>query len=142
MSVNPWPTQAAARPKTLYGQAFPLHELLFMRDGAGRRGLHMNILLDQVLDGAEFEELVMIRPTGRPYRAATLWRTAHCIVAQAAGAEPKAFGGIRAAMDHVLASLPGAARARRRFSWRDLFSRTDHLADATLIPPPESTALR
>jgi hypothetical protein len=113
---------AAVRPKTIYGEAFPLPELAYMRNGATRHGLRMTILLDQVLDGAEFEEVVLIRPSFRPHRAVTVWRTANCIVAQAAGGQPKAFGGIRAAMDHVFASLPCAAPARRRFSWRSLFS--------------------
>jgi hypothetical protein len=113
---------AAVRPKTIYGEAFPLPELAFMRNGAARNGLRMTILLDQVLDGAEFEEVVLIRPSFRPHRAVTVWRTANCIIAQAAGGQPKAFGGIRAAMDHVFASLPCSARARRRFSWRYLFS--------------------
>jgi hypothetical protein len=111
------------RQKAIYGEAFPLQELTFMRDGAGRRGLRMTILLDQVLDGAEFEEVVLIRPTLRPHRAVTVWRTANCIVAQAAGGQPRAFGGIRAAMDHVFASLPCAARSTWRFSWRRLFAR-------------------
>jgi hypothetical protein len=123
--MNPSHTQAAL-PKAPYGQAFPLHELVFMCDGARQRGLRMTILLDQVLDGAEFEELVMIRSAGRagrPGHDVSLWRTAHCVIAQAAGRQPKAFGGICAAMDHALSNLPGAAPARRRFSWRDLFSR-------------------
>jgi hypothetical protein len=114
---------AVIRAKAIYGESFPLPELTFMRDGAGRRGLRMTILLDQVLDGAEFEEVVLIRPTFRPHRAVTVWRTANCIVAQAAGGQPKAFGGIRAAMDHVFASLPRATPATRRFSWRRLFTR-------------------
>ena len=113
---------AAVRPKTIYGEAFPLPELAFMCAGTARRGLRMTILLDQVLDGAEFEEVVLIRPSFRPHRAVTVWRTTNCIVAQAAGGQPKAFGGIRAAMDHVFASLPCGTNVRRRFSWRDLFS--------------------
>ena len=120
--MPPMRLPATIRQKAIYGEAFPLPELAFMRDGAARRGLRMTILLDQVLDGAEFEEVVLIRPSFRPHRAVTVWRTATCIVAQAAGGQPKAFGGIRAAMDHVFASLPCSARARRRFSWRYLFS--------------------
>ncbi|MEJ0048767.1 MAG: hypothetical protein WDN04_23670 [Rhodospirillales bacterium] len=123
MPVTPRHRQAAARPRVLCGQAFPLHELEFIRDSAARCGLCMNVLLDQVLDGAEFEELVVIRPIGRPHRAATLWRTAHSIVAQTAGGPPKAFATIRAATDHALANLPGSAPPRRRFSWRDLRAR-------------------
>ena len=114
---------AEIRQQVIYGEAFALPELVYMRDGAGRRGLRMTILLDQVLDGAEFEEVVLIRPTFRPHRAVTVWRTVTCIVAQAAGGQPKAFGGIRAAMDHVFASLPCAAPSMRRFSWRKLFAR-------------------
>jgi len=93
-----------------------------MRDGAARCGLRMTILLDQVMDGAEFEEVVLIRPSQRPHRAVTVWRTATCIVAQAAGRQPMAFGGIRAAMNHVFASLPCATPVRRGFTWRNFVS--------------------
>jgi hypothetical protein len=118
----PMQIPADIRRATIYGESFPLHELAFMRDGAGRHGLRMTILLDQVLDGAEFEEVVLIRPTFRPHRAVTVWRTANCIIAQAAGGQPKAFGGIRAAMDHVFTSLPRAAPSPGRSSWRRLFA--------------------
>ncbi len=110
------PISAASRPRAPYGLAFPLAELVFVRDWAEQRGLTMSVLLDQVLDGAEFEELVLIRGRGPNRRALTIWRSAASIVAQAAGASPRAFTGVEPALAHFLALLEASA-PRRRFAF-------------------------
>jgi hypothetical protein len=108
------PTSAAARHRTPYGLAFPLAELVFIRDWAEQRGLVMTVLLDQVLDGAEFEELLLIRGRTPGRRALTIWRTAASVVAQAAGAQPRAFTCVPPVLAHFVALLE-AAEPRRRF---------------------------
>jgi hypothetical protein len=110
------PTSAASRHRAPYGLAFPLAELVFVRDWAEQRSLTMSVLLDQVFDGAEFEELILIRGGGRNRRALTVWRTDASIVAQAAGACPRAFTGVAPALAHYLALLEAAA-PRRRFAF-------------------------
>jgi hypothetical protein len=90
---------AAARSRAPYGLAFPVHELVHVRTWAAQGGLRLRIALDQVLDGAEFEELLILERAGG--RRMTLWRTATNIILQSAGASPRAFTGLRAALDHA-----------------------------------------
>jgi hypothetical protein len=111
------PISAAFRHRAPYGLAFPLAELVFVRDWAEKRGLTMSVLLDQVLDGAEFEELILIRGRGPNRRALTIWRSAASIVAQAAGACPRAFTGVEPALAHFLALLEASAPQRGRFGF-------------------------
>jgi hypothetical protein len=106
-------SQAAARPRTPYGLAFAVPELEFVRDWAARHGLRMHVRLDQVLDGAEFEELVMLCAPGRGRQALTLWRTDHAVIAQAPGGHPRGFAGVQAAVAHF-AGVFRAESPRRR----------------------------
>ncbi|HTZ71709.1 MAG TPA: hypothetical protein VMB71_13720 [Acetobacteraceae bacterium] len=99
-------------PRTPYGQAFPLEELVFVRDWAIRRGLTMAVLLDQVLDGAEFEELVLLRGGGPRRRALTIWRTAGSVVAQTVGAQPRAFTCMEGALLYYAHMLQPPLRRR------------------------------
>jgi hypothetical protein len=108
------------RHRTPYGLAFPLHELVFVRDWARRAGLRVSIRLDQVLDGAEFEEMVVLTATGRPCRAVSLWRTANGVIAQQAGGQPRVFAGARAALSFASLSLSGLPAARYDAWWRGL----------------------
>jgi hypothetical protein len=113
---------AAARPRTPYGLAFPLHELVFVRDWAERQGLKLAVKLDQVIDGAEFEELLLIGGAGRPAPALTLWRTDHSVIGQAAGGHPKGFAAVQLALAHFTGcACKHAARPASR--WRKLLAR-------------------
>jgi hypothetical protein len=103
---------AVARHRMPYGQAFPLPELVYIRDWAAQRGLVLTVLLDQVLDGAEFEELLLIRGHGPSRRALTIWRTAGSVIAQAAGAQPRAFTCVEPALAHYLGLLEPAPPRR------------------------------
>jgi hypothetical protein len=106
-----------------HGLSFPVHELIFLHDWAQMRGLTMTILLDQVFDGAEFEEMVMVR-SRVPCRAAlTLWRVAGGgVAAQAEGGAPRVFGGIHTALSHA-GALFAATPARVPSVWRRLLGR-------------------
>ena len=109
----------AVRRKTPQGLSFGLHELVHVRDWVHRRGLILNILLDQVLDGAEFEELVLVRAPAPSCRAVSLWRTPAGVVAQAAGGQPRIFRGVRAALHHASAQLRAATPPRPSL-WRNV----------------------
>ncbi len=94
--------KSPGRTKTPHGLAFPVHELVFIRAWSEKRGLTLKILLDRVLDGAEFEEMLLIRGMIPSHRALTLWRVAGGgVVAQAEGGEPRIFGGVHAALSHA-----------------------------------------
>ncbi len=119
-------TPATARHRTPYGLSFHVHELVFVRQWAERQGLTMSIKLDQVIDGAEFEELLLISGPGpgRARQALTLWRTDHSFIAQAAGGHPKGFAGIKLALAHFAGAFgvaPVPARAASR--WKRLLAR-------------------
>ena len=113
------PTQSTGRSKAPYGLAFPVHELVFIRAWAEKRGLSMRVLLDQVLDGAEFEEMLLVRGHVPSRHALTVWRIKGGVVAQAEGGQPRLFGGVHAALSHASAMFtlkPG----RTSSAWRRL----------------------
>ena len=115
---------AAARLRTPYGLAFPVAELELVRGWAERQGLRMAVRLDQVLDGAEFEELLMISAPGHARQALSLWRTDHSIIGQAAGGHPKGFTGVHLALAHfafLFAAAPCKPGVRAR--WNRLLGR-------------------
>ena len=88
-----------------YGRAFAVEDLVLARQWALRRACHFSIRLDQVLDGAEFEELLLLKGPGHSRRAATVWRTDNAVIAQEAGGQPHSFSGLAAALAHVGARL-------------------------------------
>jgi hypothetical protein len=116
-------TQSPGRAKAPYGLAFPVHELVFIRAWAETRGLTLCVLLDQVLDGAEFEEMLLIRGLVKSRRALTLWRVSGGgVVAQSEGGQPRAFGGVHAALSHAGAvfAMQGPRGGRANSAWRRL----------------------
>jgi hypothetical protein len=98
-------THAVLRHRNPYGLAFPLAELIHVRAWALQRGLSLSVMLDQVIDGAEFDELLVIRRHGPGPSALTIWRTAGSVIAQAVGDQPRAFTGIEPALAHYLGLL-------------------------------------
>jgi len=95
----PAPVSSLSRPP--YGLAFSIDELLMVRDWAEARTLHMIVALDQVLENAEFEEMIILAPPGRRKRILTVWRTLGSVFLQTPGGRPRAF----ATMPEALASL-------------------------------------
>ena len=67
---------------TPYGLAFTLADLVVARKWAEQRNLHMNVVLDAIIDGSEFEEMLVIAPEGSARRTLTIWRTADTVYAQ------------------------------------------------------------
>jgi hypothetical protein len=114
------PTQTPGRIKTPYGLAFPVHELVFIRAWSEKRGLTMKIQLNRVLDGAEFEEILLIRGLVPSRRALSLWRVASgAVVAQAEGGQPRVFDGVHAALSHASAMF-ALTPSRVSSAWRRL----------------------
>ncbi len=92
-----------------YAIAFSIEELLLARSWAAQRGLLLSIATDQVVDGAEFEELLIIAPPGRERRTLTLWRTGTAVYAQTPRGRPRMFGSLRALLDSLLPARPARA---------------------------------
>jgi hypothetical protein len=103
--------------KPPYGLSFPIEELVMVRDWAARRGLCMIVALDQTLDYAEFEEMLIVAPPDRKRRTLTIWRTLGSVFLQVPHGRPRAFPTVQEA----LASIRPAAT--RRSALMRLFSR-------------------
>jgi len=103
---------AESRPSLPYGISFTVTDLVAVRDWAARHGVAMEVLLDQVLDGAEFEELLLLRGPGGAQRAVTIWRATGAIIAQQAGARPLAFTAIGPALTYCATLLAPPTRRR------------------------------
>jgi hypothetical protein len=103
---------AEARPSLPYGISFTVTDLVTVREWAARQGLSMEVLLDQVLDGAEFEELLLLRGAGGPKRSLSIWRATGAIIAQQSGAQPLAFTSIAPALAYCATRLTPAPRGR------------------------------
>ena len=94
--------------KTAYGLAFAVEDLVMLRNWAEQRQLRLTVALDRVIDGAEFEELLVVAPPSGRRRTLTLWRTQDGIFAQTATGAPQDF----ATMQDVLDQLRPARAAR------------------------------
>jgi hypothetical protein len=115
---------ATARHRTPYGLSFQVHELVFVRQWAEHQGLTMRVKLDQVIDGAEFEELLMISGPGQGRQALTLWRTDQSFIAQPSSGQPRGFTCVKLALAHfahIFTANPMPARSNSR--WKRLLAR-------------------
>ena len=114
---------ATARRNAPYGLSFPVQDLLLLRGWAEPRGLRMEILLDQVMDGAEFEELILVRRRGRGRRAISIWRTSAGVIAQAVGSHPMLFSGMQPVTVHFNSHFNAISQPSRTSFWRQLLLR-------------------
>ena len=95
-----------------YAIAFSIEELILVRSWAEQRKLRLTIATDQVVDGAEFEELLIIGPPNRQRRTLTLWRTQAAVFAQTPQGRPRGFDTLK----HLLDALR-PAQATQRAGW-------------------------
>ena len=91
-----------------YAIAFSIEELILVRSWAEQRALHLTIATDQVLDGAEFEEMLIVAPHHRERRTLTIWRSQNTVFAQTPQGRPRAFATVKDLLD----SLRPAQKAR------------------------------
>ncbi len=102
-----------------YAVAFSIEDLILVRSWAEQRSLGLHIATDQVLDGAEFEELLIIAPHNRERRTLTLWRTQAGVFAQTPQGRPRAFATVRDLLDALR-----PAQQRQRARWLRLLGLT------------------
>ncbi len=98
------PVTSLFRPP--YGLAFTIQDLLRMRHWCEKRGLRMEVALDQTLEDVEFEELLIISPQNRERRSFTMWRTVSGIYVQTPTGAPRAFHGVIEALDSLRPARP------------------------------------
>jgi hypothetical protein len=101
-------TPATSLFRAPYGLSFPIDELVMVRRWAEERGLNMIVALDQTLENAEFEEMLILAPPDRKRRTLTIWRTLGSVFLQVPNGRPRAF----ATAEEALASLRPAAGKR------------------------------
>jgi hypothetical protein len=89
-----------------YGLAFEVEDLLLLRSWAGQRRLQLTILLDRIVDGAEFEEVLVVAPAGSDRRTLTFWRTQDGVFAQPPGGRPHGFATMHDLLEHVRPARP------------------------------------
>jgi hypothetical protein len=94
-------SHANALFKPPYGLSFPVEELVLVRLWAEERGLCMIVALDQTLDYAEFEEMLILAPPDRKRRTLTIWRTLGSVFLQAPHGRPRAFATVQEALASV-----------------------------------------
>ncbi len=90
--------KAICRRHPLVGLSFSVSELVTAVAWAERHGLALSVLLDRVIDEAEYEEMLVLE--GRPQNFAqhVLWRTNTAVFEQHAGAPPRAFRSLHGAL--------------------------------------------
>ncbi len=98
-----------------YAVAFSIEDLILVRSWAEQRSLHLTISTDQVLDGAEFEEMLILAPRNRQRRTLTMWRTQASVFAQTPHGRPRAFATVKDLLDALR-----PAQQRQRAPWRRL----------------------
>ncbi len=98
-----------------YAVAFSIEDLLLVRSWAEQRGLRLNIATDQVMDGAEFEEMLIIAPPNRERRTLTVWRTQDGVFAQTPQGRPRSFACTKDLLEALRPAQP-----RQRAAWKRL----------------------
>ncbi len=94
-----------------YGLAFAIEDLVAARSWAEQRHLKLSVVLDCTMDGAEFEELLVIAPPGARHRTMTVWRTQDGVCAQTPSGQPHSFATMADLLGHIR-PIP------RRTPWR------------------------
>jgi hypothetical protein len=106
---------AASLIDTPYGLAFAIEDLVAVRVWAEQRGLILTVALDQVLDGVEFEEVLILSAPDHTVRKLTFWHTLGSVMVQAPNCRPRAFATVPDALDAL------RPEARKRTSWLKFF---------------------
>jgi hypothetical protein len=89
-----------------YGTAFSVPELMLLQAWAEFHRLRVVIELDNILDGAEFEEVVVLYGPSSRFRRWTLWRNPESIVIQPANGRCIRFACIQDVLESMIPSLP------------------------------------
>ena len=109
------PEAPSRRPaqRAPYGLSFAIEELKCIHSWAEKSDLHLAIVLDQVVEGAEFEEMLVLSENSSRRRSVTLWQTASSVIVQAQHSRPTAFRTVRDALSSI--KVKALARPARRW---------------------------
>jgi hypothetical protein len=101
--------------KTPTGLSFAVSELLTAISWAERNGLGLYVVLDWVIDEAEYEEILILTGAAQPLAQHVLWRTANAVFEQHVGAPPRAFRNLHGALNALAPTSDGQHWTRRIF---------------------------
>lgn len=113
--------QALSKHQKPYGLAFAIEDLSDIRRWAEAHQFTMLVVLDHVMNGVEYEEMVVLSVAEQRERRVFLWRTFGTVYAQAAYMAPRAFTTVPQALNSFLPPAPVARKtlfARWRDAWR------------------------
>jgi Lhr-like helicase len=91
----------AAPPRPPAGIAFDVAELVLLRGWAEARGLVMEIALNQVRAGEEYEEVVALSPRRGAPPELTFWRGPEMVVLERAAGRVQRFRFLSEALEHA-----------------------------------------
>jgi hypothetical protein len=103
-----------------YGFAFAIEDLSDIRRWAQSHHLTMLVVLDHILNGVEYEEMVVLSAVGQRDARIMLWRTFGTVFVQTAQDSPRGFTTVPRALS-FLAPPPAARKtlmARLQDYWR------------------------
>jgi hypothetical protein len=95
------------------GVSFSVSELMSALGWVGRHGLALRVLIDRVIEDAEYEEMLVIEGGTRPFTQHVLWRTTEAVFEQHAGAPPQAYRSL----DSALRALTPRGNKKGRARW-------------------------
>jgi hypothetical protein len=110
--------QALTRQQKSFGLAFAIEDLSDIRRWAEAHQFTMLVVLDHVVNGLEFEEMVVLSVADQRERRVFLWRTFGTVFAQVARAKPRGFTTVPQALN-FLSPPPPTARKTLLARWRD-----------------------
>jgi hypothetical protein len=97
---------ATARHQGAYGLAFAIEDLSDIRKWAHAHRMVMLVALDRVVNGYEFEEMVVLSPVGGRTQRIMLWRSFGTIYAQVFLARPQGFTSVPMALNWLSRDEP------------------------------------
>ena len=95
-----------------YGLSFAVEELTSIQFWADQADFRLAIILDQVSDGVEFEEMLVLHENSGRKRSVTLWRTASSVILQAPHCRPAPYRTVRDALASIRIKAPGRPARR------------------------------
>ncbi len=110
------PSRAGSFQKTAatppYGLSFSLEDLIEAKEWTERLQFSLCVVLDHVIEGAEFEEVVVIGSADNRRRILTIWNTGAALYTQVPQGRPRMHATMAQALESV------HIRSTRRQPWR------------------------
>jgi hypothetical protein len=111
----------STRRQKAFGLAFAIEDLSDIRHWAQSHQMTMLVVLDHVLNGVEYEEMVVLSAAEQRDRRILLWRSFGTVFVQTVKGSPRGFTTVPRALNFLSPPAPAAMKtlmARLRDFWR------------------------